>query len=91
MIIFFVLLNGLAPFKTASDGTKDPVTLVTNGESKEIEMNEFVLGPGDKMNIEVYPHDDLKNTIQIGCSGRIADPLVRDIQVGGLDYSSVEG
>lgn len=84
MIIFFVLLNGCATLKTTSDDTKDVVAPIMNEEPKEVKMKEFVLGPDDKMDIEVYRHDVLKRTIQIGHSGRIAYPLVGKIRAGGL-------
>jgi polysaccharide export outer membrane protein len=45
---------------------------------------EFILGPGDKIDINVYRHDDLKKTVQIDLSGRISYPLLGDIQVAGL-------
>lgn len=45
---------------------------------------ELVLGPGDKIDISVYRHDDLSKTFQVDLSGKIMYPLVGDLQVAGL-------
>jgi polysaccharide export outer membrane protein len=45
---------------------------------------EFILGPGDKLEIIVYRHDDLKRTVQVDLSGKIGFPLIGDVQAAGL-------
>jgi len=54
------------------------------GQENEAKITEFILGPGDRLEIAVYRNDDLKRTIQIDPSGKIMYPLVGDIQAGGL-------
>ncbi|MBI5194700.1 MAG: polysaccharide export protein [Nitrospirae bacterium] len=49
-----------------------------------VKVTEFILGSGDKVEINVYRHDDLKKTVQIDVSGKITYPLLGDIQAGGL-------
>ncbi|MBI5492884.1 MAG: polysaccharide export protein [Deltaproteobacteria bacterium] len=52
-------------------------------EPESAKVTEFILGPGDKLDITVYRNDDLKRTIQIDPTGKISFPLVGDIQASG--------
>jgi len=45
---------------------------------------EFILGQGDKIDIQVYRHDDLKRTALIDVSGKISYPLLGDVQATGI-------
>jgi polysaccharide export outer membrane protein len=78
--ILFLLLNGCATTEPASKAIQPSPEEI----SKEIKLTEFILGPGDTVEITVYRHDDLKKTSQIDTSGKITFPLVGDIQAGGL-------
>jgi polysaccharide export outer membrane protein len=51
---------------------------------QEVRVKEFILGPGDRIEIMVYRHDDLTMTVQIDSSGKIMYPLVGDIHASGL-------
>jgi len=91
MIVFilFVLLNGCATLGTVSENTETGVPPESKNEAsrepiKEVNVNEFILGVGDKIEITVYRYDDLKKTIQIDPSGKITYPLAGDIQAGGV-------
>jgi len=84
VFIIIVLLNGCSIIGTLSKNTKEGGSPVSNEVPKEIKVNEFILGPGDKIDIQVFRHDDLNRTIQIDHLGRIAYPFVGDIQAGGL-------
>jgi polysaccharide biosynthesis/export protein len=55
-----------------------------------VKNTAFILGPGDKIQIEVYRHDDLKKTIQIDPSGKIAYPFIGEIEAGGLSTSQLK-
>ncbi len=79
-LILFLLLNGCATTEPTSNIIQPPSEEITN----EIKLTEFILGPGDTVEITVYRHDDLKKTSQIDTSGKITFPLVGDIQAGGL-------
>jgi len=48
------------------------------------EVAEFILGPGDKLDIAVYRNADLTKTIQIGPGGKLDYPLVGTVQAAGL-------
>ncbi len=54
---------------------------------KEIVMPqepEFILGPGDKIEISVFLHEELNKTLQVDVSGKIMYPLIEDMKVSGL-------
>ncbi len=84
VIVCLILLNGCATTGSTSKVTKEGGSPVSDEASKEVKITEFILGPGDKVEIIVYRHDDLKRTVQIDTSGKITYPLVGDIQAGGL-------
>jgi len=78
--IFFLILCGCA----TTESTSKAIQPLPEEKPKEIKLTEFILGPGDIVEITVYRHDDLKRTAPIDTSGRISYPLVGDIQAGGL-------
>lgn len=84
VIICLVLLSGCATTNTTSKTAEETALSVSDEVPKEVKVTEFILGPGDKIEIIVYRHDDLKTTVQIDTSGKITYPLVGDIQAGGL-------
>jgi len=47
-------------------------------------VSEFIIGPGDKLEITVYRNDDLKRTVVVSPGGRIILPLIGDIQATGV-------
>lgn len=80
VFIFFLLFNGCAAKKPTSRVIQPPSEEI----AKEIKLTEFVLGPGDTIQITVYRHDDLNKTVQIDTSGKITYPFIGDIEAGGL-------
>lgn len=82
--VCLILLNGCATTGKTSKATEGITPPASDEAPKEIRVTEFILGPGDKIEIMVYRHDDLKRTVQIDTSGKITYPLVGDIQAGGL-------
>src|SRR3990172_12159106 len=94
-VIFFISLTILFGCSTANTISKDSLGQAKEqsvveekgaegGQENEAKITEFILGPGDRLEIAVYRNDDLKRTIQIDPSGKIMYPLVGDIQAGGL-------
>lgn len=45
---------------------------------------EFILGPGDKIEISVFLHEELHKILRIDVSGKIMYPLIDDIKAAGL-------
>jgi len=52
--------------------------------------NEYLLGPGDKIQIVVYGEDDLTTNVKIDKSGFISFPFLDDIQVIDLSAKQLE-
>jgi polysaccharide export outer membrane protein len=47
------------------------------------QLREYVLGPADRLSVEVYGLAELTRTVTIDASGRISFPLVGDIRAAG--------
>ena len=84
VLIFFILINGCASTGTKSKATEGTGFPLSEEIPTEVKVTEFILGPGDKIEIIIYRNDDLKRTVQIDTSGKITYPLIGDIQAGGL-------
>src|SRR3989304_3642446 len=50
----------------------------------DINLSNYMLGPGDKVEIKVYRNDDLNFTLTIDPSGKISYPLLGDVQAAGF-------
>lgn len=81
VLIIFVLLNGCSTVETTS---KINEVSPLSDEVQEVKITEFILGPGDQVEIMVYRQNDLKRTVQVDTSGKITYPLIGDIQAKGL-------
>ncbi|MBN2373251.1 polysaccharide export protein [bacterium] len=55
----------------------------------ETKSPEYILGPGDTIEITVYRHDELTKTILIGPSGKIIYPLLGEVTAAGLSISAL--
>jgi polysaccharide export outer membrane protein len=80
LFILLILLSGCATTEPASKAIQPSSEEIT----KDIKLTEFILGPGDIVEIMVYRHDDLKKTVKIDTSGKITYPLIGDIQAEGV-------
>ncbi len=52
--------------------------------------NSYTLGPGDRVRVTVFGHEDLSGEFEVDGSGMISPPLVRDIKAQGLTVRQVE-
>ena len=50
----------------------------------------YTLGPGDKIRVTVYGHDDLSGIFIVDDTGRISLPLIRGVNVKGMDLPELE-
>lgn len=57
---------------------------IINDFPMETVNTEYILGPGDKIEIAVYRHDELTKTFLISPSGKIIYPLLGEMQIAGL-------
>jgi polysaccharide export outer membrane protein len=45
--------------------------------------SQYLIGPGDSLQVFVWDHTDLTTTVQVRPDGRISTPLVEDLQAAG--------
>ncbi|WP_157443012.1 polysaccharide biosynthesis/export family protein [Colwellia piezophila] len=53
-------------------------------------LDEYQLGPGDKLEIKVYGQDELTVTALLGNSGKINYPFLGEINIKGLTVKQIE-
>ncbi|MBL4901122.1 MAG: SLBB domain-containing protein [Desulfocapsa sp.] len=49
----------------------------------------YIIGSGDVLQIDVYDHDDLKKTVRVSNNGSIVIPFIGQIQVDGMTIPEV--
>lgn len=78
LVFIMAVLAGCAsaPVKVDEKEEKPPI--------EEVRISEFILGPGDTVDITIYRNDDLHRTLKIDTSGKIMFPLIGDVQAGGM-------
>ena len=55
-----------------------------------VKHTAFTLGPGDRIRVTVYEHEDLSGNYHLDDSGRISLPLIRGINAKGLTLPELE-
>ncbi len=53
-------------------------------ESKSQPVTDYLVGPGDQLNIFVWRNPDLSSNVIVRPDGRISSPLIDDLDVAGL-------
>ena len=51
--------------------------------------SEYLVGPGDVLNITVYDNDDLETMVRVGADGTVIFPLLGQVEVNDLSISQV--
>jgi len=57
---------------------------------QELEVPEYELDTGDRISINIFRHPDLSGEFEIDGSGRIAFPLIGEVQAEGLSSRQLE-
>ena len=71
VITAFTLVSLLAPLSASDDDKKQPPTPPS--------AEDYRLGPGDKLRIEVYKDNQLSQSVQVRPDGKITLPLIGDL------------
>ncbi len=58
-------------------------TPLTTTASTAAETADYLIGPGDQLQIFVWDHADLTTNVQVRPDGKISTPLVEDLQAAG--------
>src|SRR5690606_12939582 len=64
------------------------------GSSEDIALlsaDAIVLGPGDKLRITTFNHENLSGEFIVSGTGQVAFPLVGEIRAGGLTTDQLQG
>lgn len=65
-------------------GSSGPVSSADIGDSPVASgSDDYVIGPGDGLQIFVWGHDDLSTQVQVRPDGQISTPLVEDLPAAG--------
>jgi protein involved in polysaccharide export with SLBB domain len=85
--VFFFIMAMLAawllPFAAMAQAPTDP------GDVGKVSP-EYRLGPGDKLNITVFGNQDVSGEAVVDPQGKIAVPLLGQVQAGGLTVANVQ-
>jgi len=52
---------------------------------------EYKLGPGDRVRVTVFGHQDLSGDFEVGAGGALSLPLIGEIRARGLTLKDLEG
>ena len=52
-------------------------------ESQEPAISDYLIGPGDSLQVFVWGHEDLSVTVSVRPDGRVTTPLIEDIEAVG--------
>lgn len=86
-LIFIVamLLSVASGFALAgSHGQRALSDNKVNDIKEAVSEKNYIIGPGDVLNISVWKNADLSVTVPVRPDGKISSPLVDDISAGGL-------
>ena len=56
---------------------------IGSGVGQQSLESEYIIGPGDALQIFVWDHEDLSTNVQVRPDGMISTPLVEDLQAAG--------
>lgn len=52
--------------------------------------DDYRLGAGDRIRVTVFGHEDLSGEFEISATGRLAFPLIQEVQAGGVTTGELE-
>jgi len=76
LLAITALIVGCSSGPTSTITSEDP-------ESEAESLDNYVIGPGDGLQVFVWGHDDLTTTVQVRPDGEISTPLVEDMRAAG--------
>lgn len=80
-----VATRAAAPRPTAAPATEMPTAARTTASAavRPWHEQEYRLGPGDKLRVEVYREEQLSQSLQVRPDGKITLPLIGDLTASG--------
>ncbi len=81
--IFFLLIP-LLIFAGCAKRVSDEAFKADLASANKVAVTEFILGPGDSIDVSVWRHEDLNKEVQLDPYGNITYPLIGQIHATGL-------
>jgi polysaccharide export outer membrane protein len=86
-ISFVMLIAGCLVFMSCAENIPSVKTLAQVQQGKKpaaVSGEAYVIGPGDKLSIDVWREPDLSKQVSVRLDGKISLPLIEDVVAGGL-------
>ncbi len=61
-----------------------------SSKQAQAQLSDYLLGPGDKISVKVFGHDDLSGEINVGADGTIAMPLVGQVRAAAFTVTELQ-
>lgn len=79
----FIVLCSLATVSLAGCAGDGPRTAETQDTQEQSDGDDYIIGPGDGLQVFVWGHNDLTASVQVRPDGEISTPLVEDMRAAG--------
>jgi len=66
------------------------LALIVGSASLTAVAQEYTLGPGDRVKVTVFGHEDLSGEFEVDGSGRLSLPLIQLVEASGLSVTELE-
>ena len=85
MLTTWILLAGLAvaPLSAQAASTEATATAATSPRADATAGNEYIIGPGDSLQVFIWRNAELSVTVPVRPDGKISTPLVEDMVAVG--------
>jgi len=74
----------------AGCGTAAVKAPAATAQAPHLAVTEFIIGPGDKLDIMVFRNEDMKRSTSVDLSGKISFPLIGDVEAGGKSVFTLQ-
>jgi polysaccharide export outer membrane protein len=83
-LLKFIATIVLLAIITSGCSSSGPVASTDSADvDPQTSGDDYVIGPGDGLQVFVWGHDDLSTQVQVRPDGQISTPLVEDLQAAG--------
>jgi polysaccharide biosynthesis/export protein len=84
------ILSSVEPPRGGADAPSARASIAESARLAAPQAQEYLLGPGDTIRIQVFQNPDLTLETRVSESGSITYPLIGSVHVGGMAISRVE-
>ncbi len=84
------ITQGLKDAKPFRQEVKQAEPVKAEGAGAEVTSADYVVAPGDQIEIIIYPEEELNRTLEVNKTGEISFPLLGKVVVAGMGVHEVE-